>query len=385
MNSSETVKLEFSPDEENGRRIVNTLSLSGIVCDIRAIHHGPTVTLYELSLDARKKVSSVLSLDDKLAMVLEVEDVRIIAPIPGKNAIGVEVPNKERTVVGFESMLDSLESKEGRKIPVVLGMDVYGDPLVIDLTCCPHLLIGGSEGSGKTTFIDSLICSILSTRTPDDVRLILVDTKEVELSVYNGIPHLLAPVITDAGKAMKALGYIVSELERRIRLLTEAGVRKIEEYNGKVAVNSGVGKLPYIVVIIDDYADLILTAGKEFESLIKRITTSAKLCGIHLVISTKRVSPGVVTGVVKSNFPSQIAFAVQSGINSRILIDQTGAEKLLGSGDMFYNSHMSRFLFRIQGAMIDSGVEKYIGYMKKMGRPDYLDELCFEETEYENS
>lgn len=375
--NSETIKLEFSTDEENGRCIVNTLSFFGIVCELRAIHHGPSVTLYELSLDVRNKISSILSLNDRLAMVLEVDDVRILAPIPGKNAIGVEVPNKERTVVKFESIFDSLKSEDGRNIPIVLGKDVYSNPIVIDLTGCPHLLIGGSEESGKTTFIDSLICSIFCNRTPDDVRLILIDTKEVELSVYNGMPHLLVPVISDISMAMKALDYVVRELERRIKLLTEARTRRIEEYNGKNGRITVDKKLPYLVVIIDDFADLILAERKEFETIIKRLTTSANLCGIHLVISTKRVTPDVVTGVVKSNFPSQIAFAVPSGINSRILIDQIGAEKLLGSGDLFYNSYKSRFPVRIQGAMIDSGVDKYIESTRRKNKPCYLDELIF--------
>ena len=373
-DTQETVP-DCSGDDERGCLIVNAFSRFGIDSEIKEIHHGPSFTLYELSLEGRKRVSSIVSLSDNLAMALEVENVRIIAPIPGKNAIGVEVPNKERVVVRFGSIVDSLVSEEEKILPIVLGKDVYGNPVVIDLTRCPHLLIGGREGSGKTSLLDSLICSILCTKTSEEVRMILVDTKVVELSVYNGVPHLLSPVITDAGMAFKALDFVVKGLERRIKLLTSTGSRKIEEYNAKAAE-----KLPYIVVIIDDYADLILSAGKEFEYLIKRITAVARFCGIHLVLSTKRVSADVITGVVKSNIPTQIAFAVPNAINSRILIDQPGAEKLLGYGDMLYNNPMYRHPFRIQGALIDTEIEKIVAFLKSQGRPDYPDEMCFEDS-----
>ena len=365
---------DYSSDEEIGRLIVDVFNRSRIKCEIQAIHHGPSVSLFEFSMDTGKRVSSILGLADKLAMALEVENVRILVPVPGKNTIGVEVPNKERTVVGFCSMVCSLEAEKEMRIPVSLGKDVYGQPMLFDLATSPHLLVGGMNEDEKTSFLDSLICSILCTKTPDEVRLILVDTKVVELSVYNGVPHLLSPVITDVQRAFKALEFVVKGLERRIELLTSTGSRKIEEYNAKA-----VEKLPYIVVIIDDFADLILTAGKEFEFLIKRITAVARFCGIHLVLSTKRVSADVITGVVKSNIPTQIAFAVPNAINSRILIDQPGAEKLLGYGDMLYNNPMYRHPFRIQGALIDSEIEKIVAFLKSQGKPNYPDELCFEE------
>lgn len=384
LDSAEPV-MDFSSDEEICRLMVNIFNGAGIKCEVREIHHGSSVSLFELSIDTKKKVSSILAVSDKLAMALSVEDVRMLVPIPGKNTIGVEVPNKKRTIVGFGSMVDSLESENEMKIPIALGKDVYGQPVLMDLTRCPHLLVGGMNWEEKTTFLDSLICSILCTKTPDDVRLILVDTKVVELSVYNGVPHLLSPVITDVERAFKALEFVAKGLERRIELLTTTGSRKIEEYNAKVAENPDAEKLPYIVVVIDDYADLILSAGKEFETLIKMITAVARFCGIHLVLSTKMVSADVVTGVFKSNFPTQIAFAVPNAINSRILIDQTGAEKLLGFGDMLYKNPMCRQPFRIQCATIDSEVEKIVSFLKAQGKPDYPDELCFEETENENS
>ena len=377
--NSQEYELDCSEDEERGRLIVDAFSHLGIESEIKAIHHGPTFSLYEISLDGRKKVSSVLSLADNLAMVLEVEDVRILAPILGKNAIGVEVPNKKRATVRFGSMIDAIASEEGMNLPIALGKDVDGKPVVIDLTRCPHLLIGGKEGSGKTVCLDSLICSILCTKTAEEVRFLLVDTKMVELSVYNGIPHLLTPVITDEGKAVKALFYVVKEMERRIGLLSETGARKIEEYNNK----SG-DKLPYLIVIIDDLEELMLSSGKEVEYLIKRITAIARFCGIHLVLSTRRVSADVITGVVKSNIPTQIAFAVPNAINSRILIDQTGAEKLQGRGDMLYNNPMYRHPSRIQGAYIDDfEIEKIVDFLRAQGEPDYLDEACFEDDKDE--
>ena len=361
-------------DEEIGLLIVGVFNRSRIKCEIREIHHGPSISLFELSVDTGKKVSSILGLSDKLAMALEVENVRMLVPVPGKSTIGVEVPNKERAVVRFDSMVESLEAEKEMRIPVALGKDVYGQPMLFDLVTSPHLLVGGMNGDEKTSFLDSLICSILCTKTPEEVRLILVDTKVVELSVYNGVPHLLSPVITDVERGFKALEFVVKGLERRIELLTSARSRKIEEYNAKAAE-----KLPYIVVIIDDYADLILTAGKEFEYLIKRITAVARFCGIHLVLSTKRTSADVITGVIKSNIPTQIAFAVPSAINSRILIDQPGAEKLLGNGDMLYNNPMYCHPFRIQGALIDAEIEKIVSFLKSQGKPDYPEELCFEE------
>lgn len=372
-------ELDCSEDEERGRLIVDAFSRLDIKSEIMKIHHGPTFTLYELSFDGRKKISSILGFADNLAMVLEVEDVRLLAPIPGKNAIGVEVPNKKRSTVRFGSMINAVASEDGKKLPVALGKDVDWNPVVIDLTRCPHLLIGGKEGAGKTVFLDSLICSILCTKTAEEVRFILVDTKMVELSVYNGIPHLLTPVITDEGKALKALYYVVEEMERRIGLFTETGARKIEEYNSKAEV-----KLPYIVVVIDDLEDLMHSSGKEVEYLIKRITAIARFCGIHLVLSTRRVSVDVITGVVKSNIPTQIAFAVSNALNSRILIDQPGAEKLLGLGDMLYTSHESRNPSRIQGAFVDdSEIGKIVDFLKTQGEPDYLDESYFEDTEDE--
>lgn len=369
---------EYEPDwyddEEKGELIVNTINRLGFKSEVKAIHHGCSFTRYELALEGKKKISSVLNLADNLAMALEVENVRMLVPVPGKNTIGVEVPNKKRAVVRFGSMVRSIRAEKEMRIPIALGNDVYGQPMLFDLAGSPHLLVGGTNGDEKTGFLDSLICSILCTKTPDEARLILVDTKAVELSVYNGVPHLLSPVITDVERAFKALEFVVKGLERRIELLTSTRSRKIEEYNAKAAE-----KLPYFMVIIDDFADLILAAGKEFEFLIKRITAVARFCGIHLVLSTKRVSADVITGVIKSNIPTQIAFSVPNVINSRILIDQTGAEKLLGSGDMLYNNPMYRHPFRVQGALIDSEIDKIVAFLESQGKPDYKEELCFED------
>lgn len=381
-NSAEPLQ-DCSSDEDIGRLIESVFSHSGFKCVVQGIHHGPSITLFELSMDGSQKVSAIQGLSDKLAMVLESESVRILAPIPGKNAIGVEVPNKERIAVGFGSMVKSLESEKKMRIPVALGMDVYGKPMLMDLTRCPHLLVGGMNGEERTSFLDSLICSILCSKTADEVRLILVDTKVVELSVYNGVPHLLSPVITDTGMAFKALDFVVRGLERRLELLTGTGSRKIEEYNAKTADNPEMEKLPYIVVVIDDYGDLIQFSGKEFEQLMKRITSVARFCGIHLVLSTKRVSADVVTGVIKSNIPTQIAFAVPNVINSRILIDQPGAEILLGGGDMLYNNPMCRHPFRIQGVSLGSEIEKITRFLRTQGKTDLSDELFIGDAENE--
>ena len=234
--------VDCSSDEEIGQLIVGVFKRSRIKCEIREIHHGPSVSLFELSVDTGKKVSSILGLSDKLAMALEVENVRMLVPVPGKSTIGVEVPNKERAVVRFDSMVESLEAEKEMRIPVALGKDVYGQPMLFDLAGSPHLLVGGMNGDEKTSFLDSLICSILCTKTPEEVRLILVDTKVVELSVYNGVPHLLSPVITDVERAFKALEFVVKGLERRTELLTSTRFRKIEEYNAKAAE-----KLPFLI------------------------------------------------------------------------------------------------------------------------------------------
>ncbi len=367
--------------DPTGLAIVNTFADFNIETKLLHIQHGPTFTLYELALQRGVRVSKVVNLAEDVAMNLAVANVRILAPIPGKNAIGVEVPNKKRDTIGFDVMMEALKAKP-YKIPMVLGKNITGDSIVIDLAKTPHLLVAGTTGSGKSVCINSLICSVLYTKTPKEVRMLLVDPKMVELSVYNGIPHLLTPVITDPKKTLKAMNFIVEEMERRMALFASVGARKIEDYNEKI-VEKGLlrVKLPYIMVIIDEFADIMLAVGKELEASIKRITALARFCGIHLVLATQRPSADVITGIIKSNIPTQIAFAVSNGTNSRIIIDSNGAENLLGRGDMLYNSPEFRSPSRIQGAYIDSEIEKIVNFVKTQGQPDYIDESYFEDDE----
>lgn len=370
--------VENDPD---GRIIVETFKQFRIDTTLVGIQHGPTFTLYELTLQKGVKVTAVLNLADNIAMELSVEAVRILAPIPGKPAIGVEVPNKQRDTIGFDVMMPELTSKN-RKIPMVLGKTITGDSIVIDLAKTPHLLVAGTTGSGKSVCINGLICSVLFTKSPKEVRMLLVDPKMVELSLYNGIPHLLTPVITDAKKAIKAMKFIVDEMERRMALFSAISAKNIQEYNEKIAdKNLARVKMPYIMVIIDEFADLMLAVGKELEASIKRITAVARFCGIHLVLATQRPSSDVITGIIKSNMPTQIAFAVSNSTNSRIIIDSVGAEKLLGRGDMLYNNPESRTPSRIQGAYIDSEIEEIVNFVKTQGEPDYIDEAFFEDDD----
>ena len=381
-----SAKIYEDPENDpDGQIIVETFRQFRIETSLLGVQHGPTFTLYELNLAKGIKVTSVLSLSENIAMELSVEDVRILAPIPGKPAIGVEVPNKKRDTIGFDVMMPALKAKY-YKIPMVLGKTITGESIVIDVAKTPHLLVAGTTGSGKSVCINGLICSVLFTKTPKDVRMILVDPKMVELSLYNGIPHLLTPVITDAKKALKAMNFVVEEMERRMALFSSIGAKKIEEYNEKIVEKKLARvKLPYIMVIIDEFADLMLAVGKELETSIKRITAVARFCGIHLILATQRPSADVITGVIKSNIPTQIAFAVSNSMNSRIIIDQVGAEKLLGRGDMLYNNPESRQPTRIQGAFIDPEIEEIVSFVKTQGEPDYIDESYFEDDDEEEA
>ena len=334
-------------DKRKGMLIVDIFTKFGISTELQGITHGSTYTLFELSIDSGTRIAPVWGLADNLAMALSVDSVRIVAPIPGKSAVGIEVPNKKIEEVSFDSLKASLDAAGGLNLPVILGMDVRREPVVIDLTKCPHLLVAGNPETGKTMFLNSLICSILRTRTADEASIAIIDTKGIEYQIYNGNPHMMRPVITKTGAALDFLAELAEEIDRRIALFNEAGARKIEEYN-----QHGT-KLPYIVVLVDEFSYLMMEDVKRLERLIKRITAVARFCGIHLVFSTNRCSADVITGVIKSYFPSQIAFAVSSGINSRIIMDQTGAEKLLGAGDMLFSLGGSRNLLRVQCPYID--------------------------------
>ena len=350
------------------------------------IHIGPAVTQYEIVVPAGTKVSRILSINKEIALALAAKDVRIQAPIPGKSTIGIEIPNENISAVAFREILASNNAdKDKYGIMVTLGKNLMGKPIVADLTKMPHLLVAGSTGSGKSVCTNSIICSILMNYNPKDVKLVLVDPKKVELSNYNGIPHLLCPVVTDPKKASITLQRIVAEMEKRYDTFSEAGVKKISEYNEHIEKenrknqDSPISKMPYIVVIIDELADLMLVASKEVEDSIMRITQMARAAGIHLIVATQRPSTDVITGVVKANIPSRICFAVASQIDSRTALDMAGAEKLLGKGDMLFLPMGENTPERIQGCFIsDDEINRLINYVCKQGTAKYDEDISLQ-------
>ena len=363
-----------------------TLNEFKIEAEVTGIRKGPVVTMFEILPAPGVKLSKIVALGDNIALRLAASSVRIVAPIPGKHAVGIEVPNKERAIVGFKELIDmDLPAFKKMAVPVVLGKDIAGDAQVLDLAKTPHLLIAGATGSGKSVCVNSLILSILYKRSPQDVRMILIDPKIVELKLYNDIPHLLTPVITEPKKAFQALQYCLCEMERRYALLDGMGVRDIASYNKRIVERKiATEKLPYIVLIVDEFADLMATTGKELESTVARLAAMSRAVGIHLVLATQRPSIDVITGLIKANIPSRIAFMVASKMDSRIIIDQVGAEKLLGKGDMLYASAEVPFPIRIQGTFVsDTEVENVVEFVKQYGEPEYIDDEIFVEDEDE--
>ncbi|MCR4733400.1 MAG: DNA translocase FtsK [Treponema sp.] len=370
-------------DDETKQASINlkqTLAEFHIDADVIGIKKGPVVTMFELLPAPGVKLSKIVTLQDNIALSLAAQSVRIVAPIPGKQAVGIEVPNKNRSVVGFREIIEmNLPEWNKMAVPVVLGKDILGKAQLIDLVKTPHMLIAGATGSGKSVCVNSLILSILYKRSFKDVKLILVDPKVVELKLYNNIPHLLTPVITEPKKALQALQYCLCEMERRYALLDGLGVRDISSYNQRIKErNICTEKLPYIVVIIDEFADLMATSGKELESIVARLTAMSRAVGIHLVLATQRPSVNVITGLIKANIPTRIAFMVASRTDSNIIIDSTGAEKLLGRGDMLYASAVDPYPIRIQGTFVtDQEVEDVVNCVKQYGEPDYIDDEIF--------
>lgn len=369
-------------------QLKETLEEFKISAEVTGIRKGPVVTMFEILPAPGVKLSKIVTLQDNIALRLAAKSVRIVAPIPGKRAVGIEVPNKERAVVAFREIIEQ-ELPEYKKmaVPVILGKDIQGEAQVIDLSKTPHLLIAGSTGSGKSVCVNSLILSILYKRSPEQVKLILVDPKIVELKLYNDIPHLLTPVITEPKRALQSLQYCLCEMERRYALLDGMGVRDIISYNKRIEERHIASeKLPYIVVIIDEFADLMATTGKELESTIARLCAMSRAVGIHLVLATQRPSVDVITGLIKANIPSRIAFAVASKMDSRIIIDQVGAEKLLGRGDMLFVSAVNPVPIRIQGTLVsDDEVENVVNYVKQYGFPEYIDDEIFVDDEDEEN
>lgn len=370
-------------DDETKRasaELKETLNEFNIEADIIGIKKGPVVTMFELLPAPGVKLSKIAALQDNIALRLAASSVRIVAPIPGKKAVGIEIPNKERSIVSFREIIEK-DMSEYKKmaVPVILGKDILGKPQIIDLVKTPHLLIAGATGSGKSVCVNSMILSILYKRSPQEVKLILIDPKIVELKLYNDIPHLLVPVITESKKAFQALQWALCEMERRYALLDGMGCRDVASYNKKIEEKHiATEKIPYIVLIIDEFADLMATTGKELESTVARLAAMSRAIGIHLVLATQRPSIDVITGLIKANIPARIAFMVASKMDSRIIIDQVGAEKLLGRGDMLYSSAVNPFPVRIQGTFVsDQEVEDVVEHVKKYGEPEYIDEEIF--------
>ena len=361
-----------------------------IQAKVVAVNVGPSVTQYEMDLKSGTKVNRVLSIHKEIALALAAKDVRIQAPIPGKKTIGVEIPNRVNAMVSVREILESIpKSLSESKLMVVLGKNIMGRPVYAEINNTPHLLVAGATGSGKSVCINSMIISLLMRAKPDEVKLVLVDPKKVELSMYNGVPHLLTPVVTDARKANIVLKKITAEMERRYDLFSEANAKNIAGYNTLIEKknksldeHSQVKKLPYIVVIIDELADLMLVAAKEVEDSITRITQMARAAGIHLIVATQRPSTDVITGLIKANIPSRISFAVSSSIDSRTILDMTGAEKLLGKGDMLFLPTGENMPIRVQGTYItDEEIKAVVDYTISQQKARYDESLTLSDED----
>jgi S-DNA-T family DNA segregation ATPase FtsK/SpoIIIE len=342
------------------------------------VNVGPTVTQYTLKPADGVKLNQITARQDDLALGLAAQELRVEAPIPGKGLVGIEIPNEKKAMVGLRDILESKEFKQsGSKLALALGRDVAGAPAVVDLARMPHALVAGATGSGKSVCINSIILSLLINNSPDELRMILVDPKRVELTGYNGLPHLLTPVITESKDTIPALHWAVKEMERRYKLFQMTGKRNIEQYNQEP--DMAEGKLPFIVLIIDELADLMMVAAREVESSIVRLAQMARAVGIHLIVATQRPSVDVITGLIKANIPTRIAFAVASQIDSRTIIDQSGAEKLLGYGDMMYISTDVGKPKRIQGVYAsEKEINAVIAHIKIQEEGDRYDPSVLE-------
>jgi DNA segregation ATPase FtsK/SpoIIIE, S-DNA-T family len=376
----------------NSRILEKKLADFGVEAKVVEVRPGPVITMYELEPAPGVKINKITNLTDDLALALRAPSIRIIAPIPGKAVIGIEIPNHERESVHLKDVLDCdafLESSS--KMPIALGEDIVGAPVIADLAKMPHLLIAGTTGSGKSVSLNALICSILFKSPPDDVKFLMIDPKRLEFSSYEGIPHLLHPVVVDPKKASLVLKWAVEEMERRYKVISELGVKNIDSYNkliekepkGKTTLPTETGetipgdrtipvKLPYIIIVIDELADLMMVAQKNVEESLARLAQMARAAGIHLILATQRPSVDVITGIIKANFPTRISFQVSSKVDSRTILDQLGAENLLGSGDMLFMPPGISKLTRIHGPYVsDKEIEKIVAFLKTQARPNY--------------
>ena len=358
-------------NENNNPEFLEKILLDfGVNGKIKKVSHGPVVTLNEFEPAAGIKVSKIINLSDDIARNTSSESARI-ATIPGSNTIGIELPNLNRENVYLSEILDNSNFKKKEiKLPIALGKNISGTPIIGDLSAMPHLLIAGTTGSGKSVCINTIILSLLYKHTPERCKFILIDPKMLELSTYEGIPHLLCPVITEAKKAASVLGWVVKEMESRYRLMTKEGVRNIDSYNSKHKL-----PMPYIVVVVDEMSDLMLVAGKEIENYIQKLSQMARAAGIHIIMATQRPSVDVITGTIKANFPTRISFQVTSKIDSRTILGEQGAEQLLGKGDMLYMSSANRIV-RIHAPFVsDTEIEKINNFLRSQAEPDYVDEI----------
>jgi S-DNA-T family DNA segregation ATPase FtsK/SpoIIIE len=365
INISESVK-----NRPEGTFIEKILLDFGIDGKIKQINNGPVVSLYEFEPAAGVKVSKIINLSDDIARNTSSVSARV-SVIPGKNTVGIEIPNESRQSVYLREIITNERFlKKEINLPIALGKSISGIPIIGDLTSMPHLLIAGTTGSGKSVCINTVIVSLLYKLSPDLCKFILIDPKMLELSAYEGIPHLLCPVITDAKKATSALGWTVKEMNSRYRLMSKDGVRNIDGYNAKHKL-----KMPYIVVVVDEMSDLMLVAGKEIENYIQKLSQMARAAGIHIIMATQRPSVDVITGTIKANFPTRISFQVSSKIDSRTILGEQGAEQLLGKGDMLFMSSANRII-RIHGPYVsEKEIEKITNILRGQGKPDYIDEI----------
>lgn len=376
-NSTETIN-------SNTRILERTFIDYGIKAKVIEVHVGPAVTQYEMELERGTKVNKVLSISREIALALAAKEVRIEAPIPGKNTVGVEIPNQTIMAVSMREIMEDLERNpkyKDSKLAAPLGRDIMGNVKCVEINKTPHMLVAGATGSGKSVCINNIILAILMRATPDEVKMVLVDPKKVEFNVYEGIPHLLTPVVTDPKKASAALQKIVVEMDGRYETFKNSGTKNIQTYNDYVEKelkknpNCGLTKMPFILVVIDELADLMLVAAKEVEESIMRITQLARAAGIHLIVATQRPSTDIITGVVKSNIPTRISFAVSSSIDSRTILDMVGAEKLLGKGDMLYKPMDDNTPTRIQGSFVsDDEIERVVNFVKENCNPPKYNE-----------
>lgn len=378
---------EYELIHANAAKLERTFQSFGVKARVTQVHLGPAVTKYEVHPDVGVKVSKIVSLSDDIALALAAKGIRIEAPIPGKSAIGIEVPNSEVAIVSLREVLESKQNgKPDAPLLIGLGRDITGEAVMAELNKMPHLLVAGATGSGKSVCINGIITSILMRAKPHEVKMMMIDPKMVELNVYNGIPHLLAPVVTDAKKASQALKKVVSEMERRYELFSHTGTRNIEGYNDHVKRSNAEEEakqplLPFIVVIVDELADLMMVASSDVEDSITRLAQMARAAGIHLIIATQRPSVDVITGVIKANIPSRIAFAVSSSTDSRTILDMGGAEKLLGRGDMLYLPVGASKPVRVQGAFLsDDEVEEIVDFVITQQKAQYQEEMIPDEN-----